>query len=130
MMGEVPWFVLSLGVASIACSLSVTLFYVGVALGLLGTVLGILSWRAIPLGMRRAKTARTATVASSLGFAAGLLVWFVHVRAIQTGYRVPDRTELLDDFGQRLAGATAPLPGAPPRTLPPAPGAEKKAPRP
>lgn len=122
-----PWFVLTLGVVSLACSLSVSAFFVGVALGLFGAVLGVRCWRALPVGERRAKVARIATLANGLGLAAGLGVWFLHVRAIQTAYRVPDRSELLDDFGHKLAGATAPLPGAPPRGAA-TPRPEKKAP--
>ena len=122
-----PFVALSLGIVALACSLSVSLFYVGVALGLLGTVLALLAWRRLPVGARRLGVARWAAVVSAIGLVIGLGIWFVHVRAIQTAYHVPDRGQLLDDFGQRLATATAPRPGAPPRTLPP-PHAEKKTP--
>jgi hypothetical protein len=121
----VAWFVLTLGITSLACSLSGSAFFVGVALGFLGSVLGILALRAMQPGARRLLIARLATAANGLGLAIGLGIWFVHVRAIQTAYRIPERGELVEDFNQRLAGATAPLPGAPPRN-PPAPDAEKK----
>ena len=124
-----PRLALVLGVLSLACSLSVVAFFVGVPLGLLGVLLSLGALRAFPRGSRLRRTATRALVVGTLGLTAGLAVWFIHVRAVQTAYRIPERPEVHADFQAALTGATAPLPGTPPRapTLPaPAPSPSDK----
>ena len=111
-----PRFALFLAVCSLACSLSVVAFFVGVPLGLLSVLLGLSALRLHPQGAPTHRAAQRAFVVGGLGLLLGLAVWFVHVRATQTAYRIPPRSELHDDFTRQLAHATAPLPGAPPRT--------------
>ncbi|MEO6954700.1 MAG: hypothetical protein ABI321_23070 [Polyangia bacterium] len=111
-----PRFALLLAICSLACSLSVVAFFVGVPLGLLSVLLGFSALRLYPSGGPMHRTAQRAFVVGGLGLLAGLAVWFVHVRAIQTAYRIPPRNELHGDFTQQLAHATSPLPGAPSRT--------------
>jgi len=118
-----PRFALVLGVLSLACSLSVVAFFVGVPLGLVSLLLALAALRAFPSGTRLRRHALRALVTGGLGFAAGLAVWFVHVRAVQTAYSIPPRQQLLSEFEEGLAHATAPLPNAPPRLplIPPLP---------
>ncbi len=111
-----PRFALLLAVCSLACSLSVVAFFVGVPLGLLSVLLGLSALRLYPSSGAMNRTAQRAFVVGGLGLLAGLTVWFVHVRAIQTAYRIPARGELRGDFQQQLARSTSSLPGAPPRT--------------
>ena len=111
-----PRFALVLAVCSLACSLSVVAFFVGVPLGLLSVLLGLSALRLYPSSGSMHRTAQRAFVLGGLGLLVGLTVWFVHVRAIQTAYRVPPRGELRGAFQKQLAHATEPLPGAPPRT--------------
>jgi hypothetical protein len=117
----VPRFALVLGVLGLGCSLSVVAFFVGVPLGLLSVLLSLAALRGAAAGSRERRGALRALVVGGLGLCAGLLVWFVHVRAVQTAYRIPDRRELVADFERNLADATAPLPGASPRVPQPVP---------
>ena len=110
-----PRLALVLGVVSLACSLSVAAFFVGVPLGLLAVVMALSALRFFPRGDGARRHAFRAIVVGGLGLASGLGVWFLHVRAVQTAYSIPTRGAVHDDFQRAFAGATAPLPGAPPR---------------
>jgi hypothetical protein len=111
---DVPRLALALGIASLGCSLSIAGFFVGVPLGLLAVLLA-LGGRGHPRGTRPRRYADRALAIGALGLAAGLGVWFVHVRAAQTAYHLPPRGELDGEFDHKVGAATAPLPGAPPR---------------
>jgi hypothetical protein len=123
----VPRFALVLGIASLGCSLSIAGFFVGVPLGLLSVLLA-LGGRGERPGSRPRRTANRALGVGALGLAVGLGVWFVHVRAAQTAYQLPSRQQLDDDFERTVGAASAPAPGAPPRTAPVKPDLKKDAP--
>jgi hypothetical protein len=111
----VPRFALVLGILSLACSLSVVAFFVGVPLGLLAVILAVSALRAFPAGAGERRSALRGLAVGALGLVAGLGVWFVHVRAIQTAYSIPARPQLQAEFDATFSSATSPLPGAPPR---------------
>ena len=113
-----------LGIASLACSLSIAGFFVGVPLGLLAV---LLSWgpSVADPGTRTRRMGQRSLVVGAIGLVAGLAVWFIHVRAAQTAYQIPARDELHRSFDEAVRSATAPLPGAPARAMAaPPPGAQ------
>ncbi len=122
-----PRFALALGILSLACSVSVVAFFVGVPLGLLAVTIALAGVLRFEDKSRMRRISSRALVVGGLGLAAGLFVWFVHVRAIQTAYRVPSRGDMASDFETSLAHATAPLPTAPPRAAAPLIGVKPKA---
>ena len=123
-----PRFALFLGIVSLGCSLSVAAFFVGVPLGLMSVLLALSGWhRSYPRSRQRKASLRALTI-GAVGLCAGLGVWFVHVRAIQTAYHLPSRPEVAADFERSVSAATAPLPGAPPRTPAPPPQHQKDVP--
>jgi hypothetical protein len=120
----VPRFALVLGIASLACSLSIAGFFVGVPLGLLAV---LLSWgpSVAEPGSRTRRLGQRSLVVGAMGLVAGLAVWFIHVRAAQTAYSIPTRDELHRGFDQAVGTMSAPLPGAPARAnAAPPPGAQ------
>jgi hypothetical protein len=110
-----PRLALVLAIASVLCSLSIAAFFIGVSLGLLAVIMGLTAAIGRPKGSVGERTAQRAFVIGGLGLLMGVVVWVVHVRAIQTAYQVPNRDQLHADFQQQVAHATAPLPTAPPR---------------
>jgi hypothetical protein len=96
----------------------VVAFFVGVPLGILSVAIALMGVLRYEPKSRVRRIAARALVVGGLGLGVGLFVWFVHIRAIQVAYSVPSRGEMAAEFERNVVKAAAPLPSAPPRSVP------------